>query len=250
MSTNQTKVLITGIGRGLAEAFLSRPNHIVVAAVRNLDTTLKAYKPAEGSKLILVKIENTSASDPAEAIQQIRAAGVNSLDIVIANAGINPTDALVHVEDIDIQQLRNLFEVNTISYVTLFQAARPLLKSAAESKGEGTPKLLAISSNASTIIGMEPTLPFKVGPYGASKSALNYLVRRTHFENPWLTAWVVNPGFVQTDNGDATAKAFGIPQAPNTLEESVTSLLSQLDGATRSETSGKFFNFDGTDLPW
>lgn len=147
-----------------------------------------------------------------------------------------------------LEKLRSLFEINTLSYVSLFQATRPLLKAAADQKGEGIPKLLAIGSNAGSIVDMESNIPAKVGSYGVSKSALNYLVRRTHFENPWLTAWVMNPGFVQTDNGNATAQVFGMPKAPHTLEQSVAGLLGHLDSATKAGTSGKFLNFDGTEL--
>lgn len=237
-----------GIGRGLAESFLSRPNHVVIAAVRNLDTTLKDYAPAEGSKLLVVKIENESASDPATAVQQIVDAGVEHLDLVIANAGITPISAYRRIEGIDLAQLRQMFEVNTFSFVSLFQAVCPLLKAAADKDGNGKARLLAISSNAGQIIEMEPVSQIPMGSYGMTKCALNYLVRRTHFENPWLTAWIMNPGFVQTDNGKATAEFFGMPEAPHTLDQSVTGLLSKIDGATRSQTSGKFFGFDGAEM--
>lgn len=222
----------------------------MVAAVRDTETTtLKGFQAAEGSKLVLVKIENTSATDPAAAVKQIEAAGITTtLDIVIANAGIAPLDALRKVEDMSLDQIRNLFEVNTLSYVTLFQAVRPLLKAAAD--GGVPPKLLAISSNAGQIVDMEPNIPAMVGSYGVSKAALNFLVRRTHFENPWLSAWVMNPGFVQTDNGNATAQVFGMGSAPHTLDQSVTGLLEVLDGASKDKTSGKFCNFDGSEISY
>lgn len=142
-------------------------------------------------------------------------------------------DALSNIEDIDLKKLRNILEVNTISYVRLFQATRPLLKAATDKHGNGDgngPKLLAITSNAGSAVDMEPNVPARLGSYGVSKSALNYLVRRTHFENPWLTAWVMHPGFVQT------------------LERSVAGLLGRVDGATRAGTSGKFFDIDGAEL--
>ncbi|KAI1649359.1 uncharacterized protein F4817DRAFT_363693 [Daldinia loculata] len=105
-----------------------------------------------------------------------------ALDVVIAVAGINPSSAFADVKDMDINALRDIFDVNTFAFVRLFNAVYPLLKASAS-----PPKLLAISSNASQIVEMEPTIPVKVGVYGASKAALNYLVRRAHFENPWLT---------------------------------------------------------------
>ncbi|KAK3935597.1 putative aflatoxin biosynthesis ketoreductase nor-1 protein [Diplogelasinospora grovesii] len=256
MSSEPTTVLITGanrgIGRGLAEAYLARPNHIVMAAVRNPDTTtLKDYKPAAGSKLLLVKMENTSAVDPDSAVAQMRAANIAALDVVVANAGINPVHAFAKVNDINTDVLRELFEVNTVSFVPLFRAMYPLLKAAADKNGAGAggPKLLAVSSNAGQIVDMEAMAAAPVGAYGSTKTALNYLVRRAHFENPWLTAFLVNPGFVQTDNGNATARAFGMSQAPpQTIKESVAGLMKKLDGATREETSGNWYNYDGTPM--
>lgn len=238
-----------GIGRGLAEALLSRPDHVVIAAVRDVaSTTLKEYKSAEGSRLVLVKIENANNADPAAAIEQIKAAGIASLDIVIANAGIGALTSMAKVEDMSLDEMRKLIEVNTLSYVALFQAVRPLLQAATE-KGV-QPKLLAITSNAGQIIEMEPTIPALVGTYGLSKLALNYLVRRTHFENPWLCAWVMHPGFVQTDNGNATARVFGMTEAPVPLAASVEGLLGKVDSASKEDTSGKFFNFDGAEMTY
>lgn len=233
----------------MTEAFLSRPNHTVVAAVRDVAaTTLEDYKPAEGSKLVLVKIENRSRTDAAQAVDEIKKKGITSLDVVVANAGINPLDALVEVKDMDPDQLHNIFDVNTFSFVTLFKAVHPLLRATVDSKGEGAAKLVAISSYTGRIVDMEATIAAKVGSYGASKIGLNYLVRRAHFENPWLTAWVNDPGFAQSDNGNATARVFGLPEAPVTIEQSITGLQARIDGATRLATSGKFYNFDGSEF--
>jgi norsolorinic acid ketoreductase len=197
----------------------------------------------------VVKIDNTSSSDPADAIEKLKAEGINSLDVVIANAGLAARAPYLRVEDIELDQWRNLFEVNTFSFVPLFKAVRLLLQATADEKGDGAAKLLVVSSNAGQITyGMESMANVLVANYGSSKAALNYLVRRTHFENLWLTAWVVNPGFVQTDSGNALAKDFGMPEAPHTVEQSVAGMLQSIDSATRSETSGKFFMFDGTNL--
>lgn len=55
-------------------------------------------------------------------------------------------------------------------------------------------------------------------------------------------------GVVQTDNSDALARHFCMPQAPDALRRSVEGLLGRIDGATRAETSGKFFDIDGAEL--
>ncbi|KAF3068443.1 Norsolorinic acid ketoreductase [Daldinia childiae] len=216
-----------GIGRALVEAYLSRPNQTIIGAVRNPESiTLKNIKPAEGSKLLVVKIEATSETDHAVAVDQIKAAGINALDVVIAVAGINPSSAFVDAKDMDINSLRNIFDVNTLSFVRLFNAVYPLLKASASS-----PKLLVINSNAGQIIEMEPSIPVKIGAIG-------------------LTTWVMNPDFMQTATGNAHAKIWGMEKAPHSLEDIIPGLMGKIDEATRAETSGNFYNFDGTPLTY
>lgn len=210
--------------------------------MRNPDaTSFSTVQPAENSRLIVVKIEATSEQDPTSAIQQLTAMGITSVDILIVNAGINPTSAAGWVSDINVSDFRMLFEVNTISFITLLKALQPLLRSATD------PKLLALTSNSSQITDMAP---FPTASYGASKAALNYLVKHTHVANPWLTAWVMNPGFVETDNGFEWARVAGMEKPPQTLQESVAGLINKIDHATKSDTSGNFYNFNGAPMSY
>lgn len=75
--------------------------------------------------------------------------------------------------------------------LALFQAVFPLLG------GEGK-KFVAISSAVASIGDMEK-VPMKSTAYGASKAALNYVIRKIHCENEGLIAFPLNPGWVQTD---------------------------------------------------
>lgn len=222
---------------------------MVIAGVRNTEsTTLQDIIPAEGSKVQLVQIEATSATDANEAVEQIKAAGITALDVVIAVVGINPSSAFAEVKDMDIKNLQELFDVNAFAFVRLFKAVYPLLKASAEKEDSSLPKLLALSSSAAQIVNMEPTISVKVGAYGASKATLNYLVRRTHFENPWLTCWTMNPGFVQSETGNAHARLWGLEEAPDAFSDIIPGLVKKVDEATRAETSGNFYNFDGVPL--
>ena len=170
----------------------ARPNYTVIAAVRDLTSantvSLKDVAVAKGSKLIVVKIEGTSRDDPFEAVKQIEAQGIAVVDTVIANAGIG--GAYARVDEINIDDTRRLLESNTLSVISLFQAVLPLLR-----KSQG-PRFVAVSSNAASIVDMEENIPFRLGSYGVSKAALNFLVRRIHFENEWLTAFSIHPGWV------------------------------------------------------
>lgn len=154
--------------------------------------SLKAFLAAQGSSVVLVKIDATSDTDANTAVEAVRAAGVDHLDVVIANAGIS--GAYSRIESLELRDMREMFEVNTLSVVKLFQAVYPLLKKTADTRGPGAPKFIAISSQAASIEDLGDNTPWLLCSYGSSKCALNYIVRRAHFENEWLTAFVVDPG--------------------------------------------------------
>ncbi|KAI0467182.1 Nor-1 [Xylaria cf. heliscus] len=253
-----TTVLITGanrgLGRALAEAFLSRPDHIVIGSVRDSSSasaaSLRSFKAAAGSRVIVVKIANDSETDTAAAVEAIRAAGVASLDVVIASSAI--AGKFARLEDVAMHDFREFFEVNTYSVMRLFVAVYPLLKAAAAAaeKGAGAPKFIAISSVASRITRLEDNAPFMLGSYGASKAAVNYIVRRAHVENDWLQAFLLEPGVIQTDMGNMGSQFFGRPEAPVKVSDSVAGLLKQIDGSSREATSGKFFNYQGVEMDY
>ena len=257
----------------MVKAYLKRPHHTVIASVRDPERTpLEGLETAAGSRLKVVKIEARSAGDAAAAVAQIQAEGVAALDVVIAAAGVNPADAWDKVQDIDPAKLEDVFQVNTFAFVKLLHAAWPLLKAAADRAQAASaagatatppppppppPKLLALSSNAGqigdmaveiAIPGMEP-IPLRVGAYGASKAALNYLVRRAHLENPWLACWAMNPGFVQTETGNAHAAVWGLGRALHELGPTVDKLMAKVDEATLEGTAGRFINnVDGEEM--
>ena len=75
---------------------------------------------------------------------------------------------------------------------------------------------------------------------------------------------------MKTEEGNAAARFFGLPEAYTTVEDSVNGLIAkvrpgspldtvsgllltdflQIDAASREETSGKFLSFDDTPLMW
>lgn len=63
-----------GIGKGLLEVFVSRPDTTVIAAVRDVEKSTKdlsAAKTGKGSKVIIVKIDSTSETDAAVAVKEV-----------------------------------------------------------------------------------------------------------------------------------------------------------------------------------
>ncbi|KAJ4263426.1 hypothetical protein NW762_006245 [Fusarium torreyae] len=255
--TTPSTILITGgnrgIGKGFVQTFLARPSLTVVVAVRDPEhATSRALfdlPTGKGSKLIIVKLDSSVPSDAAQAVAILQKEhGISSLDIVIANAGISSDGGRVRETAVD--NINKHFQVNTIGPVVLFQATADLL----QASKTGSPTFVAISTLIGSINSMEllAAFPATQSPYGGSKAALNWFIRRLHFEEPWLTSFVFHPGLVETDLAASAIKGSTLRLSDLgaiSVETSVTSMVKTIDNAT-SKLSGTFQNYDGTPLPW
>jgi norsolorinic acid ketoreductase len=153
---------------------------------------LEDIPAASGSKLILVKIESASFTDPAQAVNELESQGITKLDLVIANAAIYGK-AVLPVADGDAEDFANILAVNTVGPLALFAATKLLLDHAEK------PKWVSVSSSVASISNHEATFAYMGGRpmgfgYGASKAALNYLTLNIHSENPNLTVIALDPG--------------------------------------------------------
>ncbi|KAI8940546.1 hypothetical protein NX059_004224 [Plenodomus lindquistii] len=256
--SSQTIYLVTGsnrgIGKGLVGLLLQRPSTTVIAGVRDVShptsKALSELPTGENSKLILATIDSSKDTSAAEAVKKLQSEhGISYLDVVIANAGIAKGGNTVRNTDVD--NIREHFNVNSIGPVTLFQATADLLKASPT----GAPKFVAISTLIGSMGFMETiaSLPFPPvhSPYGASKAALNWFIRRLTFEEPWLTSFLFHPGLVATDMAGSFAEKNVNPQdiGAISVETSVTDMIKVIDGSTK-EDSGTFKLHNGSPLPW
>lgn len=179
----------SGIGHALVTRYLLRPHHIVIASIRSPSaaSTLTSLPRDPSTTLILSQIDSKDHSTPSIAISNLQAQGVNHLDLVIANAGVCkcfPTAAEANLDD-----AREHYEINVLGPLALFQATLPLLRAADSREG----KFVGISSIGASIGGME-LRPVPSSVYGPSKAALNYIMRKAHFENEDICVFVIEPG--------------------------------------------------------
>lgn len=183
-------LLFEGLGKGLLETYLARPNHTVIGAVRDPSaataTSLHDLPKGPSSTLIIVKIDSTSETDAHAAVKELESAhGIRSLDLVIANAGI--LKGFPRVEAVQPSDMKEHYQVNVIAPVLLFQATLPLLQKST------MPKFVTIGSSAGSIGGMEQR-PFPNAAYGPTKASLNYLTKKIHLEHENIIAFPVDPG--------------------------------------------------------
>ncbi|KAJ5487065.1 hypothetical protein N7530_001365 [Penicillium desertorum] len=247
---SNTIYLITGasrgIGRGLTETFLARSNSTVIAAVRDpvgaSSQTLQSLPKGESSRLLVVKVDSKSPTDPTAAIETLqREHGIDHIDVVIANAGISEDFSAVH--EVSIPVLQEHVEVNGYGPIYLYQAVYPLLKKSKK------PTFVGVGSPIGSIGGMEQR-PYPCAAYGPSKAILHWIVRKIHFENEDFVSFVADPGFVQTDMGNAGAQAVGFEKAFQTVEESVGGIVKTIDEGTRDSVGAQFRVWDGSQFPW
>ena len=184
-------MILLGLGRGLLEVYLSRPNSIVVAAVRDpsneTSKSLSSITVGKGSKLIVVKLDSLSETDAKSAVQLLKSEhGIDHLDTVVANSGI--ANYYGTALETPISELRDHINVNTIGTLILFQATWPLLQFSQN------PKFILISTGIASMGYME-NIPMPVTAYGSSKAAANFIVLKMHYEHPQLTVFPLHPGF-------------------------------------------------------
>jgi norsolorinic acid ketoreductase len=87
---------------------------------------------------------------------------------------------------------------------------------------------------------------------GSSKAALNFILRKIHFEHASdnLVVLPIHPGLVATDMGKKTMVACNLQNIIISIEECVEKVLNIVDVATRETHGGKFLDYAGQDLVW
>ncbi len=175
--------------------YLSRPNTTVIATVRDVNSPsvadLHNFTIASGSRLIVSKIDSSSATDANTAINELKSKyEISKLDTVIANAGLG--EDWDRIKDANTAQAEKYFQVNAAGPMHLFYATLPLLSAAS------TPRFVLISSVFGSI-ELQSNLQQPDVVYGMSKAAANFFARKVHFEFPDLIAFPLHPGYVKVD---------------------------------------------------
>lgn len=183
-----------GLGKGFVETYLAKDNTTVVATVRDVASAqakeLASLPKGSGSSLIVVKLDSQSTTDPAAVVSELEQKhNITYIDVVIANAGISNPQGFGPAAELKLVDLREHIDVNAIAPFLLYQATLPLLKKAAHGPG----KFVGVSSPIGSIGGMEQR-PYPMTAYGVSKAALNFVLRKIHFEHEDLISFALDPG--------------------------------------------------------
>ncbi|MCH2326607.1 MAG: SDR family NAD(P)-dependent oxidoreductase, partial [Rhodospirillales bacterium] len=122
-------------------------------------------------------------------------------------------------------------------------AMKPLAGSAAFAANGaqgGQKKIITLSSIMGSIAENDSSGDFI---YRSSKAAVNAVMKSLagDLKSEGITVAVLHPGWVRTDMGG--------PDAAIEAPESVTGMRAVIAGLKESD-SGRFLNYDGTEIPW
>jgi NAD(P)-dependent dehydrogenase (short-subunit alcohol dehydrogenase family) len=161
------------------------------------------------------------------------AAKTDALDLLINNAGVGGGDSGRILGQLTASEVSQVITTNAVSALIMTQACRELLKTGDH------PRVVMISSGLGSLQRTSGTSY----AYRMSKAAMNMAARVLAFDSAMsgITTVTMNPGWVQTDMGG--------PSAALRPEESA-SALRKLITRLKPADNGKFFQYDGSELPW
>ena len=242
-----------GIGRGLTELILQRPNTTVIALVRDTeDETTKALVASspDPKRLLILSYDAKDADSASSALSTLETRyNIKHLDVVIANAGA----LLWHGPAINTpgHAILESITVNTIGPLLLFRACLPLMQSSP------APKFIAISSAIGSTGQIPKFAQSQTLPYGISKAALNHTFRKLSVDHPDIAVELLTPGPVLTDLmrefraglEERVKKDPALLKRFTPIDQVCDGLLSQIDAASK-ESSGDFRDWKGEVIPW
>lgn len=236
-SPGSRTIMITGAGRGLglglARHFAQRGDRVIGTA-RTPDTASELADVADRT----IALDMASDDSIAAAVDALD--GIDHIDVLINNAGING-EAVGAAADgrgplqMGRQHFLAVMDVNAAGPLVLTQTLVPLLR-----KASG-----GLVVNISSQLGAM-TFGDQHGndiAYNASKAALNMITVRTATELAAddIGLVCIHPGWVRTDMGGSAA-SLGV-------DESASAIASTVDGLTLAD-SGRFLRWDGATHEW
>ncbi len=227
-------VLITGANRGiglaLARGYLGE-GWQVRACCRNPDRAkdLKALQVEAGDRLAIHRLDVTDGLKVANLAREL---AQESIDLLINNAGVSGPRSGFGETDYD--RWQPVFAVN--SFAPLRMAER-FVEQVARSERKLIVNISSIMGSIAENAGTKSII------YRASKAALNQVSKSlaVALGPRGITVILFHPGWVSSDMGGS--------EAPVTPEDSAAGMRAVIDGVT-AEDNGRFFNYEGEELPW
>jgi NAD(P)-dependent dehydrogenase (short-subunit alcohol dehydrogenase family) len=222
------RVLITGANRGIGLAMAKQyvnAGHEVMAICRETNDEIEDIAEQVISGMDLT--DDSAVEQLTEIIGMCL--GDDKIDVLINNAGLFKNETL---GELDIDTIRDQFEVNAIAPLKVTQALLPFLALGS--------KVANITSRMGSI---EDNTSGAYYGYRASKAALNAFTKSLAVDlKPHdIAVCVLHPGYVQTRMVN-----FGGDLTP---EQAAAGLIQRVEELNLENTGG-FWHSNGTPLPW
>ncbi len=236
-----------GVGNAIARLLLERGCETVFCASRDTSkaTGIATLNQDFGDRVVAVDVDITDDNSVAEAASAV-ATRTDQIDWIINTAGLLHDGELQperRLADIQSSNLLRLFAVNSVGPLLLARYFAPLLPR------QETCVVASLSARVGSI--GDNRLGGWYG-YRASKAAQNMLIRTLSIElrrrYKRVRCVALHPGTVETDlsapfrGGVAEKKLF----SPAMSADYLLKVLEQLN----DDDNGKFFAWDGQEIPW
>lgn len=247
-------VLITGANRGIGLGLVKELvhvehlQHLFVGCRRPNEAPELQDIATKHSKVVLLNMDVTEEESIKQSIDVVsKTVSTDGLNCLINNAGI--MDKFKPIENVSADDLRDLYETNTIGPFLLTKACLPLLRCASNRvHGLYGCDYMGVSRaavvNMSSILGSieENNMGRNYG-YRMSKASMNMLTKNLsvelHRDN--ILCVSLHPGWVKTGMGGE--------RAPLTVETAVKGIVDVLSNLGAKDT-GTFYGFDGREIDW
>jgi NAD(P)-dependent dehydrogenase (short-subunit alcohol dehydrogenase family) len=227
-------VLITGANRGIGLEHARR------YAERGARVFATARIPAEADDLAAlaqqqgaVEVLAYDAADPDAPAALKQRLGAEPLDLLLANAGAMGTRRQTF-GDVDVDAVLDLIRINALAPLKLAEAL-------ADNVAQSDRRIIAFQTSLMGSVGDNGS--GGAYAYRLSKSAMNMVGRSVanDLRARGVISVLLHPGWVRTRMGGAGGKI--------SVEDCVEGQQRILD-ALKPDQSGRFFNYDGRELPW
>lgn len=220
-------ILITGSNRGIGLELIKESlakNFSVIGTFRNKNNARELLK-LKSNNLKLFEMDVVKEKSILNVSNNID----DTIDYLICNAGINNGYGGIFDIDHSYEKMLEVLNVNVLGCIlTIKHFTKNLSKNA---------KIILISS----IMGIQKHSGSNAVIYRASKAAVNNIMVSIsqEFKSKYITVSSFHPGWVRTDMGG--------PNATLSAKESASSLIKSFENLTFEDT-GKFFNYDGSEM--
>lgn len=224
-----------GLGLGFTEQYLARGWN-VIASCRKPDQATALQELAKQYPSTMT-IEQLDVVDFARVDALAEKYADAPVDILLLNAGISGGNDKQMFTKMEFDVFEDVLRVNTIAPLKMSEAFYEHVKSSREKK------IITVSSSEGSI--GEATMP-RLYFYRSSKAAVNMVMKNLalQLKRRGIAVAMVNPGPTDTDFMAGLPKSMLRP-----TEDAVTDMIRNIDGLT-VDTTGSFYQYDGTIIPW